>query len=431
MQSIEYPRNSGLKISERKNSSSSKDSISFRIFIPAKYGLQKRYKQFTKLKDAKDYCTNLYDNLKRSGRGLRGLSESEMSEVQLAYKKLKDAGISLTEAVDYAIPKLRARANKMMLSDLIKEYINWKENDLEKGLIREVYFKSIQKKSGYILKHLGDFNIADIDREAIKALFSKFKFKVRTKENYFNQLGSLLKYATNEGYIESNPIEAITDTDKRIVIGRRVNATEDINILSLKDTRTLLETALANPYMGLLPGLIVQLFCGVRATESAMLSWEDIKYDADSPYINISAQIAKGRNIRHTEEIPKNALLWLSLCDKSKSFGFSNLKRRDNQMDRLKQKCGFGKWVKEKGNNDRWVVRKGMKNVLRHSFGSYHFELHKDAIRTSRAMGHKYGNDDLLFTHYREAIPRGEGDKYFNIVPKPSGEKVIPISSLG
>jgi hypothetical protein len=79
-----------------------------------------------------------------------GLSEPEMPEVQLAYKRLKDAGISLTEAVDYAIPKLRARANNMMLSDLIKEYINWKENDLEKGLIREVYFKSIQKKSDYI-----------------------------------------------------------------------------------------------------------------------------------------------------------------------------------------------------------------------------------------------------------------------------------------
>tara|TARA_A100001015_G_scaffold304375_1_gene395471 strand:+ start:1688 stop:1828 length:141 start_codon:yes stop_codon:yes gene_type:complete len=45
-------------------------------------------------------------------------------------------------------------------------------------------------------------------------------------------------------------------------------------------------------------------------------------------------------------------------------------------------------------------------------------------------MGHKYGNDDLLFTHYREAIPRGEGEKYFNIKPISFGAKLIKIPNV-
>ena len=71
-----------------------------------------------------------------------------------------------------------------------------------------------------------------------------------------------------------------------------------------------------------------------------------------------------------------------------------------------------------------------MKNVLRHSFGSYHYELNGNPNSTARAMGHKYGNDDLLFKHYREAVRKGEGKKYFNIRPKPLKKKVIPISSV-
>lgn len=421
---IEHPRNSGIKIRERSNGS-------FLVDIPIKVSGDKRIrKTYLTLSKAKEYASRIFDQQKLAGKGILGLSEAERAEIQIGIQKLRNAQISITEAIEYAIPRLRARAYNRLLSDLIAEYIAWKSNEHNSGSISEITLNNIKTRSRIILEKIGNINIAEIDRDVIKNAFTGLKLAQRTKQNYFNHLGTLLKYATNEKYLERNPIETITDTDKRMIIGRKSRDISKVNILSVKDTQRLLETALANPYMGLLPCLVVQLFCGVRATESTRLTWYDIKYDCDSPYINISSKIAKGRYIRHSEDIPENALKWLSLCEKSQPFGFSDLKRYDNQLILLKQKCGFGKWIKRKGKEDKWVVREGMKNVLRHSFGSYHFELHKDAIRTSRAMGHKYGNDDLLFTHYRESIPRGEGDKYFNIVPRPSGDKVIPISSV-
>ena len=44
-------------------------------------------------------------------------------------------------------------------------------------------------------------------------------------------------------------------------------------------------------------------------------------------------------------------------------------------------------------------------------------------------MGHITG-DTMLFTHYRQIVKKGKGEEYFNIVPKKSGAKVIPISGV-
>lgn len=432
MKVIEFPKNSGIKIRVKTNRTGGKSyGKSFQIDIPSSINNGKRSQKLFKTQTAaKEYCQNIFDQYKIAGQGLLGLTDSERSEVQIAVQKLRNAGISITEAIEYAIPKLKIRAFDMLFSDLIAKYSAWKRDEFNSGVIGEIGFKNSNTKSDLILKRHGDVNLADITRDSIKQLFIGFKLSYRTKENYYHHLGTLMRYATNEGYLEKNPMDSITDTDKRMMLGRKPRDVGEVNILSVNDTQLLLETALLNIDMGLLPCLVVQLFCGVRATESTRLKWSDIKYETEKPYINISRAISKGRYVRHTEEIPPNALHWLSLCDKSKPFGFSEPKRYDNQLITLKQKCGFGEWIKVKGKKSRWKVRQGMKNVLRHSFGSYHYELNGNPNSTARAMGHKYGNDDLLFKHYREAVRKGEGKKYFNIRPKPSKKKVILITKV-
>ncbi len=69
-------------------------------------------------------------------------------------------------------------------------------------------------------------------------------------------------------------------------------------------------------------------------------------------------------------------------------------------------------------------------NDTRHSFGSYHYARHGDAIRTAREMGHKQG-DEVLFAHYRSLVTKAEAEKYFGLVPDNSGKvERFPASAV-
>ena len=128
--------------------------------------------------------------------------------------------------------------------------------------------------------------------------------------------------------------------------------------------------------------------------------------------------------------IPANATLWFSLCDKSVPIGHKNLQQRNNFYRSILQKLGWGTYTKRKGKKPVWKNRKGLKNVLRHCFGSYHFDFYEDSIKTSNAMGHSDSSSEgVLFTNYRKLIAKtGEGKKYFNITPKATEDKVIDIT---
>ena len=65
---------------------------------------------------------------------------------------------------------------------------------------------------------------------------------------------------------------------------------------------------------------------------------------------------------------------------------------------------------------------------MRHSFGTYHFALYEDPLKTSVEMGHKTG-DDVLFEHYRSLAKKDEAKEYFNIFPKVKQPKIVQFAS--
>ena len=412
----EYPRGSGLHYSEINNLNKGKQySKSYRIDVPKKYGLPARYKQFRSLKEAKQFCENLDYNYKVSGKGLRGISESQMSEVQLAFKRCEKHNVSLTEVLDYALPRMNTKGSKVTLSELVNEYTEIKyKDDLE-----EVTKKTIKYRYSKILELVGDIKIADIHKGVIKETIVSVTGKSRNKLNYYSYFSTLMTYAASMGYIISNPFNSISEMEKRMLLGKNAAKPERINILSLDDTKLILNAALANPQLNMLPNIVMQLFCGVRADEAEKLEWEDIRLNSEQPFIVIDESIAKNKSIR-TAAIPPNAVKWLSLCDQSTPIGHKNLQQRNNYYRTLLQKMGWGTWTKRKDKKSLWKNRKGLKNVLRHSFGSYHFELYGDASETAKALGHSDSSaESVLFSNYRKLITKkGEGKKYFNICPK-------------
>ena len=100
---MEYPKGSGIKIYDRKNGSSI-------VRIPVKVtGVLAIRKTLPTIGKAKEYAQNEYNYFKLSEKGLKGLSQTQMSEVQLAIKRCEKANVSLTEALDYALPRMKTK----------------------------------------------------------------------------------------------------------------------------------------------------------------------------------------------------------------------------------------------------------------------------------------------------------------------------------
>tara|TARA_B100001093_G_scaffold176162_1_gene168950 strand:+ start:320 stop:631 length:312 start_codon:yes stop_codon:yes gene_type:complete len=97
---LEYPSSSGIKIYSRPNGS-------FIVRIPVSVtGAFASRKTLPTLSKAKDYAEDNFNQYTITNRGLKGLNQVEMSEIQLAYKMCKDKNVNLLEAVNYALPRI-------------------------------------------------------------------------------------------------------------------------------------------------------------------------------------------------------------------------------------------------------------------------------------------------------------------------------------
>ena len=136
------------------------------------------------------------------------------------------------------------------------------------------------------------------------------------------------------------------------------------------------------------------LFCGIRTEELKKLSWEHV--DLKNEVIKITSDIAKKRRIRYVS-IPKNAISWLE--PGSGRIVESNYASHFNH--KLSKLVDLSHII--------WA-----KNVMRHSFASYHYALGGDSKSTSRQLGHRQG-DHVLFTHYRNLVRQSDAVAYFGI----------------
>tara|TARA_X000000368_G_C22632892_1_gene537499 strand:+ start:21 stop:362 length:342 start_codon:yes stop_codon:yes gene_type:complete len=104
---LEYPSSSGIKIYTRPNGSY---VVRIPVSITKVFAERKTLRTLTK---AKEYAENQYNKFKISDRGLKGISEETMSEIQKALKNCAAADVSLTDAVDFAL----LRMNKEKMND--------------------------------------------------------------------------------------------------------------------------------------------------------------------------------------------------------------------------------------------------------------------------------------------------------------------------
>jgi integrase len=424
-ESLEFPEASGIRIREKINTSG-KDSYktSYAVTVPVKVtGGARLRKQFKSLDAAKKFAKEQRDGKEVQGKVFFSATDRERNEFADLLPKLRDAGVTLREAVEFALPRLRPAGGDKTLSGVIEELRASKLAMLEKGTLREHSERAFRIRSEKVRVEFGDVLVRDLILDEVKSWLSCMELAPRTIKNHLNCLAEIINYSTARKYAAENILDGLTTNDRKELYGE-VEAKEP-GILTPNEADRLITAALDNPDLDMLAAVSFGLFCGIRTEELKRLDWKDVRFDEG--FVTISGKIAKKRSIRNVT-ISDNAALWISLCAKqegpvTRSEFFNDY---DHRFRKLLSKAGFTKKVKV--NEKEKEVIEWKKNAMRHSFGTYHFALHEDSIKTSNQLGHRQG-DHVLFEHYRALATKKQAENYFGIVPPANANKVVDFAT--
>lgn len=406
-----YPKSSGITIREVRNQTNGKDyGIAFEVRLPTSLvGKGQRVrKRFKSASDAEHFAKVEFNNYRKFGSDYGKIDEQTKHEVGLALSKIADSGLGLADAVDFALPRLRPENGSKRLSQVISELNKLKLIDLDRGEIRPRTQIDFYKLGQKILKEIGDPMVHEIYKKDIFNWLNSLDLSSRTKANRLNTLGEVLGFAVSKGYCADNVVSALTSRERKELHGSLVKHTSNIGFLKVDQAEMLLKAALRYEELDLLGAVTLGLFCGIRTEEIKRLEWT--KVNLEKKIVTIGEDIAKKRRIRNVT-IPANAISWLELCLKRKGMvtrhnHANDYQKRFSKLWRLAQKdYGVEEPIK-------WIH-----NGMRHSFGTYHYALYSDPIRTCKELGHKYNEDDVLFTHYRALMDESQAKAYFKLIP--------------
>ena len=146
-----------------------------------------------------------------------------------------------------------------------------------------------------------------------------------------------------------------------------------------------------------MPYLTIGLFAGLRASEIEGLRWKNVDFEGHA--IVVEAGNAKTGQ-RRNAYMPPNLRLWLEPYKAS---------QREERVVPEHWRKSFKSFLYFVG-FDSWVP-----NCLRHSFGSYHVALLKNASLTATALGHS--STHMTHKHYKELVRSRDAQAYFTIAP--------------
>ncbi len=307
----------------------------------------------------------------------RPLSSAQMLDASRAYAMLPE-DVTLLECAKFYVSS-RTAATAISLSDAADRFVAAKRQSL-----RDVTVRWYENALALLCDKLGDVqSLCELDRAGIERALAPLTPSMRNA--MLRVLSAFFSWAVKSGYAVSNPATGI----EKVRVSRPKRA-----VLGVPEARAMLamcEYALP----AAVPYLAVGLFAGIRPHEMRKLRVEDFK----NGYIYLGPDVAKTSSER-TVPIRPNLAAWLAaypptdgVCTVSDITLTRTLRKLFNAV----------------GADER-------KDILRHSYASYAYELTGDAAKVAAELGHT--DTAMLFRHYRGLVPPKSGTAFFGLTPQ-------------
>lgn len=323
------------------------------------------------------------------------LTSVERSTVLETRTGLAESGLTLREAVEYAISHHQRAKESITVAAAVAEIIDVKR----KAGMSDFYINDLTSRLNIFANDFGERMVNTITHVEIEGwLHNRQQSPVST--NKFIQLLSIMfARAIKGGYLDSNPTEKVERA--------RVRESE-IGILAPDELTKLLKKA----DLRILPVFAIGAFAGLRRSEIERLDWSDVNLTKKQIRVRKSKTSAGNRIV----DLPATLHSWLEPHAKTSGKVWPRNGRKI--YDTSKRAAGFGNpenLTDEEGEKGM-TLKPWPDNALRHSFASYHLAHHRSADDLALTMGHR--GTDLIFKHYRALVEPEQASAYWSILPE-------------
>lgn len=384
----EFPPKSGILIAHKTNPTGSR---AYRVDIASSLtGARREQRQFPTKEQACRYAKQRHDEIVRHGYAAFALTTHQRSDALKALALLSACNVSLAEAARIVVKQHAVMRERLTVSQLYARFMAAPGRRKSQAIPRRpLTVINLTWRLNRFERDFGKRMACEVTTSEVQVWLALLgQLSAISFNNHRRVLHAMFAYGLSEGYLASNPIAKI----QLYVVPHKAPP-----ILTVDDAERLLNAAWASETrLGLLGFVVLGLFAGIRRAELERLDWSAVKWERKM--VTVDGTIAKSGSIRNVT-LSENALAWLaSQSAKTGPVCPRNIKIRLRELWKL---AGF----KKEGRNE-----------LRHSFASYHYDLHQNGPLTAAQLGHSTGTH-LLFTHYRSLVQLGEGKRYFSILP--------------
>ncbi|MDI1342842.1 MAG: site-specific integrase [Pseudolabrys sp.] len=353
----------------------------WRVRLGKKFtGGKAQQKEFSDLSEARLWIGKQNAQRIATGTSTFQLTPAQIGEAADAYKRLN--GTSLTVAVSYYLGHARPAGGKRTLAEVAKEFLK------TRAVIgvRPRTFIHYESSFRVLGEEFGDRPISSITRAELEDYFAESDWLPRTRKNYMVTLSTLFTFAQDRDYCPANPVAKIA---------RPILDDRPVGILKVGAVLALLGAASASA-PAMVPALTIGLFAGLRRSELCALDWSEINLAAGT--IEVTGAKAKTRQ-RRIVPVGSSLMTWLAPCRTDPGPVTARDDMFGEHLRELVEKAGITDYPH---------------NGIRHSFGSYHYELHRNENLTASEMGN---SPAVIFGHYRNLVSPADAKLYFSITP--------------
>lgn len=271
---------------------------------------------------------------------------------------------------------------------------------------------SIEYKSyyNYITRTLGSLKPCDVTKKHIQGLLMEIAGEQFTKKKYLQYLKNFFNWCIENGYIPTNPTKGI-----KIKITRM-----DISIYAPDEVEKVLRLC-EEKCPSLLGYYCLCVFGGLRPSEAERVEWKDLNFEGKEVFVAHKSKTGYRRFV-----LKDTDTLWVWL---------NHIKTvmPNEPLNPAKNHIGLQREVRKA------VGLKWAQDVLRHSFGTYYYNLTHDLNQVSHDMGNTVG---VCKKYYVREVKKSWNDQFWSLQPtlsescqKENGVKMventpIPLESM-
>lgn len=353
---------------------------SFQVDLGELNGKRERHTFGTK-EEAESFAEQA--RVKRLNEGLSAFAISQELRVDAlnASGLLQGRDVSLTGCAEYYLKHAAAYQNAPKIPAIVARMLTEAESNQRRGRTVEDLRARLNTFAEDFKEHrLGNLTVEDIQEWVIDD-----DWQPRTRINYLTKISQLMNFGIRNGWIETNIAERIP---------RPSVEDAEPKIFTVEQAQILLDNAHAH---NLLPYVAISLFGGLRSAELLRLDWPSVIVEQD--VIRVGANVAKKR-ARRFAAINDTLKAWLNVHAWPKQGAVVDASKFRQSLENLRKAVGIQEWPH---------------NGLRHSFGSYHFAMYGDAIKTAQRMGN---SADIVHRHYKALVLPADAARFWQLRPK-------------